>query len=118
MPRRKNWSVVRRLEGYAGYELHALLTLNCVHALARDYVNYVQPVRKLVEKTRDGAKVRKRHNRAAIPYQRLLASGVLDPDTAPASPINTPGLIPCRSSCSAMLPRPPLRSARPGQVRT
>lgn len=78
----KNWSVVRRLVGYARFELYALPALNRVHALARDYVNFLQPVLKLIDKTRDGARVRKRYDRAGTPYQRVLASGVLSPETA------------------------------------
>lgn len=78
----KNWSVVRRLVGYARFEQYALPALNQVHRLARDYVNFFQPVLKLVEKTRDGARVHKRYDRAQTPYQRLLASGVLAPEAA------------------------------------
>jgi hypothetical protein len=37
------------------------------------FVNFFQPSFKLAEKTRDGAKVRKRYHRPATPYQRLLA---------------------------------------------
>jgi hypothetical protein len=73
----KNWSVVRRLVGYGRFEGHALPQLNRVHALARDYVNFLQPVLKLVQKTRDGAKVRKRYDTARTPYRRLLEAGVL-----------------------------------------
>ena len=75
----KNWSVVRRLVGYARLEAHALPALNRLYDLARDYVNFLQPVLKLAEKTRDGPKVRKRYDRARTPYRRLLESGVLTP---------------------------------------
>lgn len=78
----KNWSVVRRLVGYARFEWQALAALNRVYALARDYVNFFQPVLKLVDKTRDGPKVTKRYDRAQTPYQHLLASGALDPAMA------------------------------------
>jgi hypothetical protein len=78
----KNWSVVRRLVGYARFELEALPALNRVHALARDFVNFFQPVQKLVEKTRDGARVTKHYDRAQTPYQRLLATTILAPEIA------------------------------------
>ena len=80
----KNWSVVRRLVGYARFEPFALPALDRIYALARDYVNFCQPVRKLTDKTRDGAKVTKRYDRAQTPYQRLLGTGLLDSDVAAA----------------------------------
>jgi len=78
----KNWSVVRRLVGYARFEAPALPALARVYALARDYVNFLQPVRKLREKTRDGAKLTKRYDQAQTPYRRLLATGTLAADVA------------------------------------
>ncbi len=74
----KNWSVVRRLAGYARFELAALPALNRLYALAEDYVNFLQPVLKLAEKTRDGPRVRRRYDTARTPYRRLVASGALD----------------------------------------
>jgi len=74
----KNWSVVRRLVGYDRYSSRAALeTLNRVYDLLRLYVNFFQPVMKLVSKTRRGAKVHKVYDRAQTPYQRLLKSGAL-----------------------------------------
>ena len=74
----KNWSVVRRLIGYDRYSSRAALeTLNRVYDLLRLYVNFFQPVMKLVAKTRHGAKVHKVYDTARTPYQRLLESGVL-----------------------------------------
>jgi hypothetical protein len=78
----KNWSVVRRLVGYARFERGALPALNRVYALARDYVNFCQPVLKLLEKTRDGPKVTKRYDRARTSYRRLLEAKVLSPEAA------------------------------------
>jgi hypothetical protein len=78
----KNWSVVRRLVGYGRFEAPALPALSRLYALARDYVNFLQPVVKLREKTRDGARVTKRYDRAQTPYRRLLASGPLPPQAA------------------------------------
>src|SRR6202171_6124535 len=38
----KNWSVVRRLVGYARFEQDALPALNAVYTLAGGYVNFLQ----------------------------------------------------------------------------
>jgi hypothetical protein len=74
----KNWSVVRRLIGYDRYSSKAALeALNRVYYLTRLYVNFFQPVMKVVSKTRHGAKVHKVYDTARTPYQRLLESGVL-----------------------------------------
>ena len=73
----KNWSVVRRLIGYDRYNSRAALeALNRIYDLTRLYVNFFQPVMKLVAKTRHGAKVHKLYDTAQTPYQRLLRYGV------------------------------------------
>jgi hypothetical protein len=92
----KNWSVVRRLVGYGRFEGNALGRLNALYGLARDYVNFLQPVRKLVDKTRDGPKVTKRYDQAATPYRRLVATGSLVPDVATALADRSAGLDPVR----------------------
>jgi hypothetical protein len=71
----KNWSVVRRLIGYDRYE--AGPTLKLLEAIYQDwrlYVNFFQPVLKLVEKRRVGSKVIKKYDTARTPYQRVLES--------------------------------------------
>jgi hypothetical protein len=74
----KNWSVVRRTIGYDRFSSKAAFkALDDVFAPLRLYVNYFQPVLKLVAKTRDGAKVHKVYDKAQTPYQRLLNSGIL-----------------------------------------
>jgi hypothetical protein len=74
----KNWSVVRRLIGYDRYSSReALEALNRIYDLLRLYVNFFQPVMKLVSKTRHGAKVHKIYDVPRTPYQRLLEFGVL-----------------------------------------
>jgi hypothetical protein len=74
----KNWSVVRRLIGYDRYNSRAALeALNRIYDLLRLYINFFQPVMKLVAKTRQGAKVHKVYDTAQTPYQRLLRCGVL-----------------------------------------
>lgn len=75
----RNWTAVRQLVGYDRYSSQAALAqLGRLYPLVRDYLNFCQPVRKLVRKTRDGARVTKRYDAALTPYRRLLASGVLD----------------------------------------
>jgi hypothetical protein len=78
----KNWAVVRRLVGYDRLELPALPALERIHDLARDYVNFLHPVRKLVSKTRSGPRVTRRYDVARTPFHRLLDSGVLSIKTA------------------------------------
>jgi len=74
----KNWSVVRRLIGYDRYNSRAAFeTLNRAYDLVRLYVNYFQPVMKLISKTRHGAKVHKVYDTARTPYQRTLGYGLL-----------------------------------------
>jgi hypothetical protein len=73
----KNWAVVRRLVGYDHLELPALPALERVHDLARDYVNLLHPVRRLVSKTRSGPPVSRHYDIAQTPFHRLLDSGAL-----------------------------------------
>lgn len=73
----KNWAVVRQVVGYHRYhgDLHVDV-LNGIYALLRDHINFFVPQQKLVSKSRDGAKVIKKHDTAKTPFQRLRA----DPD--------------------------------------
>ncbi len=74
----KNWSVVRRVIGYDRYNSKAAFkALEDVYTLLRLYVNFFQPVLKLIGKKRNGARVCKLYDTAQTPYQRLLRSGVL-----------------------------------------
>ena len=69
----KNWSVVRRTIGYDRFSSKAAFkALDDVYTLLRLYVNFFQPVLKLVGKSRQGAKVHKVYDTAQTPYQRLL----------------------------------------------
>jgi hypothetical protein len=90
----KNWAVVRRLVGYARLEWRALPALERVHDLARDYVNFLHPVRKLVSKTRHGASVPRRYDAAQTPYRRLLASGSLSSEAVAALEARSAALDP------------------------
>ncbi len=74
----KNWSVVRRTIGYDRFSTKAAFkVLDDIYTLLRLYVNFFQPVLKLVAKTRQGAKVHKVYDTAQTPYQRLLGAGTL-----------------------------------------
>ncbi|MCS7241022.1 MAG: transposase family protein, partial [Candidatus Bipolaricaulota bacterium] len=71
----KNWSAVRKLVGYGRYESpEALAILKAIYADWRLFLNFFQPVRKLVSKEQVGSKVRKKYDRAQTPYPRVLAS--------------------------------------------
>jgi len=77
----KNWSVVRRLVGYDRFSSRAAFSaFERLYRLVRLWVNFFQPVRKLVSKERVGAKVVKRFDAARTPYQRVLAADVLTAD--------------------------------------
>jgi len=52
-----NLSILNELYGYLGL-----------------YVNFFQPVRKLIKKERMGSKIIKRYDEAKTPYRRVLAS--------------------------------------------
>lgn len=71
----KNWPAVRQLIGYDRYESQeALVIMREIYADWRLYINFFQPVLKLVEKKRVGSKVRKKYDTARTPYQRVLES--------------------------------------------
>lgn len=71
----KNWSVVRRLVGYARYDtLRQVHQLNALYAVARLYVNHFVPVQKLVSKVREGGKTHRVFDAYKTPYQRVLDS--------------------------------------------
>ena len=67
--------VVRRHVGYDRYEGDAARSaLNHLYQDLRLYVNFFQPVMKLIEKKRVDGKVKKVYDKAQTPYQRILAS--------------------------------------------
>ena len=76
--RQKNGAVVRRLTGHARYASSvAFQQLRQVYSLARLHVNFFQPVRRLSTKSRQGARVVRRHDNGATPYQRMLDRGAM-----------------------------------------
>jgi hypothetical protein len=73
----KNGSIVRRFVGYDRYEgKQSLAKLAELYDSLRLYVNYFQPSMKLLSKQRDGAKVSRRYEQAATPYERVMQSCV------------------------------------------
>ncbi len=71
----KNWSVVRRVAGYARYDTdEEVKALNDLYDVYRLYVNFFLPSAKLISKTRTGAKVKKSYDTPKTPCQRLLDS--------------------------------------------
>lgn len=77
----KNWTAVRQTIGYDRYESSETLTLlRAIYADLRLFINFFQPVMKLVHKTRVGSKARRKYDTAQTPYQRVLASAYISQD--------------------------------------
>jgi hypothetical protein len=71
----KNWSIVRQLVGYDRYEGRvAYQRLDALYEVLHFYVNFFQPVMKLVGKERVDNKVKKHYDIARTPYRRTLES--------------------------------------------
>lgn len=71
----KNWSVVRHLIGYDRLESEEeLILLHAIYEDLRLYVNFFQPVLKLIGKEQVDGKTIKRYDRAITPFRRVLAS--------------------------------------------
>ena len=69
----KNWSVVRHVVGYdrlESDEQYALL--ESIYTDLRLYVNFFQPVLKLIDKKHIGNKVIRKYDTARTPYQRVM----------------------------------------------
>jgi hypothetical protein len=78
----KNGSIVRQLVGYDRYVGEpAYRQLAELYRAVRLYVNFFQPSMKLRSKQREGSHVQRTYDAARTPFQRLLASGVLDAPT-------------------------------------
>lgn len=75
----KNGGIIRRWVGYDRYSSkRAFELLRRLYTALRPFVNFFQPVQKLIAKQRDGAKVRKQYDQPRTPYQRVMASGILN----------------------------------------
>jgi hypothetical protein len=78
----KNWTHIRELVGYLRSDTDAeLAILNEIWELDHIYTNYMLAQQQLVSKVRHGAKVTKRHDRAATPFARTSARKDLAPAT-------------------------------------
>jgi Integrase core domain. len=71
----KNWSVVRHTIGYKRLETEEeLALLKSIYADLRLYINYFQPVLKLIGKKQVDGKTVKQYDQATTPYRRVLDS--------------------------------------------
>jgi hypothetical protein len=71
----KNGSVVRRMVGYGRLEGKAAISAVAeLHEAARLYVNFFLPSFKLQAKERNGARVTRKYDKPATPYERLLGN--------------------------------------------
>lgn len=78
----RNWQSVRRHVGYERYSSKAAYEILLkLYPLLSLQMNFFRPVRKLVSKEREGAKLSKRYDEPRTPYQRLLATDTLDEAT-------------------------------------
>lgn len=69
----KNWSVVRHVIGYDRLESEEqYLLLTSIYQDLRLYVNFFQPVLKLIAKERIGNKIIRKYDIARTPYQRVM----------------------------------------------
>ena len=70
----KNWHIVRQTVGYHRYDTPGELELlNRIWALQRLLTNHFGPQQKLLAKVRTGAKISKKYDQPATPFQRVLA---------------------------------------------
>ncbi len=70
--------MIRRTVGYGRYDSdQEVEILNKLYSYLRCYVNFFQPVRKLVQKKRIGSRIIKRYDVAQTPFRRVLASPII-----------------------------------------
>jgi len=70
----KNWSVVRHTVGYDRLETDGEFDLlTSIYSDLRLYINFLQPVLKLISKGKVGDKFVKTYDQATTPYQRVMA---------------------------------------------
>jgi len=77
----KNRQFVREIVGYERYDSpEAVAWLNTLYELLDTYANLFLPMRKVIAKERRGGRVIKRYDVARTPFQRLVETGVLEPN--------------------------------------
>jgi len=70
----KNWSVVRHTVGYDRLETpEELALLSSIYSDLRLYINFFQPVLKLISKHRIDGKIIRAYDQAKTPFRRVLA---------------------------------------------
>ena len=70
----KNWHIIRQVVGYHRYDSAGeLVLLNKIWQQQRLLTNHFAPQQKLISKERNGAKISKKYDKPATPYQRVLA---------------------------------------------
>lgn len=75
----KNYTTLRTFLGYQRYDTkEQLQIIKKLLRVVELYVNLFQPSRKMISKTRKGAKVHRTYDEAQTPYQRVIKSGILD----------------------------------------
>jgi len=75
----KNGHVVRRFLGYNRFDNYVLVgLLNKLYIDLELYLNHFVPGRKCIEKYRVGSRYRRKYDKAATPYSRVLACKQID----------------------------------------
>lgn len=76
----KNFMAIRRTVGYARYETEAeRAVLEELYGYLRPYLNFFQASVRLVEKVRQGSRLRRRYDSPQTPAQRLMADPRIEP---------------------------------------
>jgi len=76
----KNYNIVRQAVGYFRYETEEEIALiEALYCYLRPLVNFFFPSARLLEKVRDGSRIRRRYDKPQSPYRRLLANDRVDP---------------------------------------
>jgi hypothetical protein len=69
----KNWTVVRKTVGYRRYDTEReLQLLNTLYDNLRLLINFFHPSMKLINKSREGGKVKKRYDNPKTPFLRVM----------------------------------------------
>jgi hypothetical protein len=78
----KNGAVIRRFVGHDRFSGTAAgQTLAHLYSGVRLFVNFFQPSFKLIEKTREGSKIKRRYDKPTTPCDRVLAQDEVDEET-------------------------------------
>jgi hypothetical protein len=93
----KNGAVIRRFVGYDRFSgVVAGQLFDQLYLAIRLYVNYFQPSFKLLEKTRQGAKVKKTYSKPMTPADRLLEHPMVSEEDKEALRVELPRLDPIK----------------------